>query len=108
MNLLKLAKLEPQDLSKLLFEVFRNYDLFNDYTVRQEYAGTAHSATRTIPLRLGKSLTRETKVEDLTEYIMFDEMEFEFWDNAKLFPSTHEFIISFAKIKKPICRLQKN
>ncbi len=95
MNLLKLARLESKDISKLLFEVFINYDLFDDYTLRQKYAGTAHSHTRTIPLRLGKSLTRETRQEDLTLDIMFDELEFADWDNFELFPYTRQLISNF-------------
>jgi len=81
-------------LDRVRFEVFKNYHLFDEFTIRQEYAGTAHNATKTIPLRLGKSLTPQTTLKDLTEHSMLDEMEFADWDNMNKFPLVKSMIDS--------------
>jgi len=72
-------KLEQAAIDLIQFEVFKNYHLFDEFTLKQDYNATAHEHTKTIPLRLGKSITPETTTMDLTEYAMLDEMEFEDW-----------------------------
>ncbi len=83
---------EVGNIPALQFEVLKNQALFDEFTIRQEYRGTAHGDTKTIPLRLGKSITPETKAEDLTPHIMLDEMEFEDWGNFDKFPAVRATI----------------
>jgi len=85
-DFIKLDKLSESQIAKLQFEVFRNYELFGQFTIRESYEGTAHGDTKSIPLRLGKSLVETMSLEDLTPYNMMDEMEFEDWDNFEKFP----------------------
>lgn len=85
-------KLNQTAINGLQFEIFRNYHLFDEFTLKQDYEGTAHAHTKTIVLRMGKSITPETTPSDLTEHAMLNEMEFEDWPNFDLFDGIADVI----------------
>lgn len=72
-------------LSSIRQEVYSNRELFNQFTLRQEYDGTCHTDTKCIFLRGPKGVDKNTKT--INEYACFHSLEFDDWDNRSLFPS---------------------
>lgn len=94
---LESSKLEKHELDRIKMEIFINYSLFDRFTVRQDYIGTSHGHTKTIPLRLGKSITPDTETGDLTVHSMINEMEFSDWDNRAKFPTVNNVVANIMK-----------
>jgi len=94
-DFVRFDKMPEETLGLIQYEVNENIHLFDQFKVRQECPGSDHKCTKTIALRLGKSVRPGMRVEDLTLYAMLNEMEFEDWDNRNLFPEVNEFIEGF-------------
>lgn len=85
-----------ENLTGMKSEVLDNYALFNQFKLRQEFENSCHSDTKTIVLRIGKSLRPDTPIDAIDEYIMYHELECEWWwNNLGFFPTIHKTIHLF-------------
>lgn len=85
MKAIKIMDIDPDLLGAIKYEVFKNYDLFNQWTLRQDYPGSCHSDTKTIVLRISKGITPDSTLDTITEHDYMHELECVDWDNI------HEF-----------------
>ena len=85
MKAIKIMDIDPDLLGAIKYEVFKNYDLFNQFTLRQDYPESCHSDTKTIVLRISKGITPDTTLDTINEHDYMHELECEDWDNI------HEF-----------------
>lgn len=93
MKAIKIMDIDLDLLGAIKYEVFKNYELFNQWTLRQDYPGSCHSDTKSIILRISKGIKPDSTLDTINEHDYMHELECDDWsDNLVLFPKLNELI----------------
>jgi hypothetical protein len=81
MKAIKIMDIDPDLLGAIKYEVFKNYELFNQFTLRQDYPGSCHSDTKSIILRISKGIKPNSTLDTITEHDYMHELECSNWSD---------------------------